>query len=156
VWNKNTSAGIKNWTAISISDNGQHLAACVHEGHIYRSSDYGTSWTELSSNGNQKWNSITLSADGKFMAASVYYGSIYTSSYTTTNIKQWSHIASSKDGRILAASVYNGYIYTSIDNGKTWNEHTSVGLNKWISLQFLKGNKLTAYSNNAIYNGVNE
>ena len=75
--------------------------------------------------------------------------------FTANNVKCWSHIALSKDGKTIAACVYNGYIYTSIDNGITWTEHTSVGLNKWISLQvYLNNNKITAYSSNAIYHGI--
>ena len=69
-------------------------------------------------------------------------------------IKTWSLISASYDGKFIVASVYNGYIYTSSDYGITWLEHSSIEINKWISLNNSSdGDKIIAYGNNAIYTG---
>ena len=65
--------GLRTWTGIACSSNGQYVAACDggaggHGGYIYVSNDYGVTFFEHKELGQQNWRSIDISNDGQFAA----------------------------------------------------------------------------------------
>ena len=68
------------WQGIASSSNGEILMAGVYQGGIYRSTDYGATWTRLT-NGipNARWYSIATDSSGtKTAAVAEAGGGIYT------------------------------------------------------------------------------
>ena len=162
--------GIKNWTSIAMSDDGEKLAAVAWGGHIYTSSNSGANWTDRSTGaiaGNKNWYSIAMSPDGQYLAAVAYNGHIYTysdSEATWTDRstaagsviggnKNWTSIAMSDDGQYLAAVVYRDHLYTSSNYGATWTNRSTAagsvsvigGTKSWFSIAMSDdGEKLAA------------
>ncbi len=152
VWKQNSSAPTKNWTAISMSANGQYQTAVSYSsgsytGYIYTSNNYGVTWTLDTSVGSAKnWFSLSISKNGKYQTAGVATGPIYTSNnYGITwtqngsapTTKLWSSISMSATGQYQTALEYvsasNGYIYTSSDYGATWT-NTNYGGIGWTGI----------------------
>ena len=115
-----------------ISQSGQ-----FYTGYLYRSSNYGSTWTQTSLSGY--WLKISSSDNGQYVIAIDYTGYVYSSfnygvSFTQiTSIGQpggiasWSDAALSNDGQyqMIVANNYNSYeesaIYRSIDYGANWS-----------------------------------
>jgi hypothetical protein len=78
-WNiaANTPATL-NWKSCAISANGQTQIACVTNGSIYTSLNYGVFWTKSNAS-NLNWTSIAMASSGQYQAASVSTGYIFTS-----------------------------------------------------------------------------
>ena len=60
------------WRGLSISSNGNFIAASAYNGKIYVSSDSGTTWSVPSgfgTLGNINWQRITMSQDGRYISA---------------------------------------------------------------------------------------
>ena len=155
-WASSTSAGSRQWNAVTSSDDGIKLAAAVLSGYIYTSTDSGLNWVMSTSSGSKQWKSIDSDSTGtKLVAAETNGGYIYTSvdggtTWTvriTSGIRNWYAVASSADGTKLAAVVNGGYIYTSADGGVSWNERDSS--RAWYSIASdSTGTKLAAIVNN--------
>ena len=65
-----SSSGV--WRGLSISSNGNFIAASAYNGKIYVSSDSGTTWSVPSgfgTLGNINWQRITMSQDGRYISA---------------------------------------------------------------------------------------
>ena len=128
------------WNSITISSDGNKLAAAAYGGFIYTSTDTGYTWTEQANAGNRTWNPIAGSNDGTKLAVAAHGGSIFTSSdggstwiaRTGAGSYKWRSITSSSDGDKLAACAENQFIYTSIDGGETWTERTNAGTRDWV------------------------
>ena len=56
-------------SSIASSNNGQYLYAVNLSGLIWKSSDYGTSWSSI--NENYSWVAIECSGDGKNVVADI-------------------------------------------------------------------------------------
>jgi len=114
-----------NWASVTMSADGNKLAAAVGGGGIYTSSNGGAGWTlQSGAPASANWASIDSSSDGSKLVAAVSGGGIYTSSnfgitwtqQTNAPIRSWSSIALSADGTKAAAVVNNatiGGIYVS-------------------------------------------
>jgi hypothetical protein len=64
------SSGV--WRGLSISSNGNFIAASAYNGKIYVSSDSGTNWhvpSGFDTLGNINWQRITMSQDGRYISA---------------------------------------------------------------------------------------
>jgi len=62
--------GYLNWTSIDMDDTGQHMVACVGNGDIYTSDDYGVTWIARNVGvGVHDWDTVASSADGSVIAA---------------------------------------------------------------------------------------
>jgi photosystem II stability/assembly factor-like uncharacterized protein len=124
------------------------MVAVVNVGDIYRSSDYGATWTPTANGSlnSLSWQSVASNSDGSKMVAVVINGDIYRSSdygatWTPTgdthfNTNSWQSVASNSDGSKMVAVVYGGDIYRSNDYGATWNATGDTNLNSlsWISV----------------------
>jgi hypothetical protein len=123
-WKARNASGSRAWQAITVSADGEKLAAVVDGGQIYTSSNSGLNWSAVGTDLN--WQSIASSADGSKLVAVVDVGNIYTSTDSGANwtsresVRNWKSVASSTDGQKLVAVEFNGKIYTSDDGGTTW------------------------------------
>jgi len=142
-WTDRTAAGTRNWSRITMSADGSHLAAVITNGDIYTSTDYGATWTDRTAAGSRNWLSITMSADGSHLAAADHGGDIYTSTdygatwtdRTAAGSRDWQWLAMSSTGsRLVAIVAGGGDIYTSTDYGATWTDRTAAGTRDWLSL----------------------
>ena len=163
------------WYSITSDSTGQYLAACIFQGTIYTSQDYGNNWIE--SNGNTDpitkapsafWSSITSDTTGKYLAACVNNGSIYTSQDYGSNwiessgnnkapISYWSSITSDSTGQYLAACISPGTIYTSQDYGSNWiesNGNTGSTKSPNAAWKSITSNKTGQFLAACIINGI--
>ena len=119
------------WNSIASSQNGLLLYACVTNGRVYKSINYGVTWDVINDlnniiNTNLNWSDIATSSDGTKIFGFVSNGFIYisTDSGNSWNEKHtatdWRGIASSIDGIKLCACAYNDKLHLSDDGGNTW------------------------------------
>jgi hypothetical protein len=59
-------------------ERGKYQTAVVYGGYIYRSTNYGVTWTQATSDTSRNWSSVAMSSDGKYQTA-VVDGWIYLS-----------------------------------------------------------------------------
>jgi len=149
----------RNWKAIASSADGSKLAAVVNGGHIFTSTNYGTTWTDRATLGNQNWTSIASSGDGSKLVAVASSG-LYTStnSGATWTLRQgsssWTGVASSLDGVKLVAVAGAG-LTTSTNSGATWT--VRLGAANWSSVaSSANGSNLVAsIQSGSIYTSTN-
>jgi hypothetical protein len=155
---------IRDWFDIAASSDGSTLIACVYNGYLYRSTNYGGLWTQLTNAGSRSWGAVASSSDGtKLVAIENGFlgvtGRIYTSSDSGSNWTarapslRWMDIASSSDGTKLVAVVNPGFIYTSTDSGVTWTQRESS--RNWNGVASSSdGTKLVAVASGQIYTSI--
>jgi hypothetical protein len=121
-----------NFKCIACDSNGINILACVSNGGLYSSNDYGNIWT-LNENENvqiQNWQAVVSDFTGQYLTACVYGGGIYSStdygfswvynSDVETQLKYWQCMACTELGDIIIACEENGSIFISSDYGETW------------------------------------
>jgi uncharacterized repeat protein (TIGR02543 family) len=159
-WTNQTSAGAHNWHALATSADGSKLFAGVDSGGaLYRSTDFGVTWSSIDGTSGRNWFSIASNLDGTKVVAvdrggdvwtSVDSGSTWTQRVVGGSVRNWESVASSSDGSKLVAVASNGssngFIHTSSDSGATWS----------INLAPSGNNKFTGVtsSNDGIYLAV--
>jgi photosystem II stability/assembly factor-like uncharacterized protein len=153
-WTSQGSAGSPgfntNLYAISISDDGNTVAAAATNDYLYVSNDFGVTWKKRTDIGTKVfWDDITSSSDGKKLAVAVANEGIYTltaESFTKdyavgastravdvsvnaggdfawdkkNDINCNSFVASSNGSYLVAYNSTDRSIYTSDDSGGTW------------------------------------
>ena len=123
---------------MAINGDGSKLFAAAQNGFIYRSTNGGSSWTELGLSKN--WRAIASSQNGNILVAAAFGGNLYTSvdggnTWTARELERnWSAVSISDDGSAMVTSVGNGSIYVSNDTGATWNQINGVQRKNWNSL----------------------
>lgn len=125
-----------NWTGIGMSLDGQIQAACIQDGLVYRSSNYGASWSSIST-GNKRWNDIAVSGDGLVIVGcekpTDVTGLLYkyeSGSWTTlisVDVAQWNDVAISQTGTYILAAAMDNIVKKSADSGSTWTTFTTSG-----------------------------
>jgi hypothetical protein len=73
VFNSVASIANKNFYTVATSANGKYITAIVFDEYIYRSDDYGVSFTAVANDLTRKWCDVCLSSDGKYQYATVDY-----------------------------------------------------------------------------------
>jgi hypothetical protein len=72
------------WWSVSISASGQYQTAVeINSDGIWRSTDYGNTWTLSAGTTSQNWVSVAVSASGQYQTALQQNGSIWTSNVLT-------------------------------------------------------------------------
>jgi hypothetical protein len=156
IWTYALSNATRNWRSIALSSDGQYQTAVVNGGQIYRSIDYGVTWTAVDSNRN--WQGVSVSRTGQYQTAIVTSGQIYRSTdygVTWTAVetnRAWNGISISSDGQYQTAVVSGGQIYRSIDYGITWSAVESNRFWDGIAMSS-SGQYQTAISNN-VYRSI--
>lgn len=118
----------RNWSSIVTSQSGQYVVVAEGNGPIYRSTNYGASFSATSS-GSGEWMSVASSGTGQYVAAGMNLGYIYLSNDFAASWSpavqmyrmQWYSVAISENGQNITAAVYGGTIYFSCDFGASWN-----------------------------------
>ncbi len=120
-----TNASVQNWKAISISQDGQRMAAVINSGFIHVSTNFGVNWAQ-SPAPSAAWQGVASSEDGLRLVAVANGAQINTSVNGGTNWTlratslAWSCVASSWDGMKLVAGVNGGTLWTSVNGGANW------------------------------------
>ena len=148
-----TLTGSAYWRAISATNSADIQTAVAFSGAIYRSSDYGASWSNAgitidgSANANtitpRNWHDIAISSEtGAVQVTCVSGGYLYVSTNTgaswwaspSINIdlvpqatnRSWQAVAVSANGQYGLACVNNGYLYISSTNGASWTSTVNI------------------------------
>jgi hypothetical protein len=116
------SGVIQVWSSIAISASGQYQSACVNNGYVYTSSDFGVNWISRNPTGVGllQWRCVVMSANGQYQIAGVFSiitgGFVYTSIDYGATWKKQDPAGSMKSasGQYISACGYNDYIYTSV------------------------------------------
>lgn len=119
----------------------------INGGYLYKSTDYGITWTQITSAGTKLWSKIAVSDDGTKLVAmtqattgivsgnfvvtknpELFYSTNSGSSWTNQGADAgWDSVSISSDGsRMWAASTGSG-AWLSINSGTTWTQKRSVG-----------------------------
>jgi photosystem II stability/assembly factor-like uncharacterized protein len=132
-WYEQRPAGDINslWYEAASNASGARLIACVYNGRIYLSTDYGNTWSEVKPGGDYDlaWQCVASNSDGMVLLAGVGGTYVYISTnggdaWTNTGLPSagWTNVTSSADGTKLAACAYNGRIYVSVNSGASWGQ----------------------------------
>ena len=102
-------------------------------GYLYKSLDYGATWTVISGNANQPiTRGLAIARTGGGLGLLTDGVNLYTSTDFITwtardSAREWSAVAISDDGTKLAATVNNGQIYTASSGALgTWTARDSA------------------------------
>ncbi len=137
---------------VASSANGQNLlgvsytGAGTSGGDLWRSTDYGATWTDVTSTGpthTQDWWVTASDSTGNKLVAVAYGGDIWTSvnggaawtnrsTGTAASGLQWWAVVSDTSGNKLVAAANNGDIWRSNDSGATWTDSGNLGA--WVFL----------------------
>ena len=81
-----TSApGFRDWSAVATSDSGQYVVAAINHGDVYKSTDYGVTWTPMGAP-HQEWYAIATTSDGHKVTVAANRESIHSAqSYSLTS-----------------------------------------------------------------------
>jgi len=131
--------------SLAVNSSG-HIFAGVFWGGVYRSTDYGDSWTLLNNFYNSTVYSLAINDSGHIFAASewnVYRSKDNGDTWTQINnglygAADYLSLAINSSGYIFAGNEYNE-VYRSTDNGDSWTliNNGIVGwLNKQMDLFF--------------------
>lgn len=114
----------------------------TNPGYLYKSTDGGTSWTELTNAGSRNWSSIKCNSTGSIVVASAVSGSLYKSTdsgsswteLTAGGTRSWDQAIVSENGDVIAGVVFGGLIYVSTNGGASFTPNTSFGNKNWRGL----------------------
>jgi hypothetical protein len=132
-----------NVTDLAISDNGQYIVYVIDgaSGNVYRSTNFGASFSTSGSPGVSSWKGVAMSSSGQYITLTTYNSYIFVSSdygasYTGKPLYPatlWVPVAMSKDGRYQMAGRggSTGTLYRSNDYGSTWSNTGVVLPNGW-------------------------
>ena len=110
-------------TGCAISNNGQYILTCHHNGGAYVSNNYGSTFTKLTSPTSDTWT-CAISGNGQYMLIgnstgyihrSTNYGETFTENTTGSLPKSWQSIKMSYDGQYCLAS--SDFVYLSSNYG---------------------------------------
>lgn len=160
--NRGFQFGNRSWTAVAMSSNGQYQTTLEYQGGIYRSTDYGVTWTDVSPTGynSTMWSSITISDTGQYQSAVAYNTNIFISNdygvtWTTTgDALEWASIDMNSNAQYQTAVDTNGFIHVSDNSGVSWSTPIpEIGRKDWRAVVVsFTGQYQTALSfNDAIY-----
>lgn len=127
--------GLRTWTGVACSSNGQYIVACDggaggHGGYIYTSNDGGNNWTEKKTDNQpspsplfKQWAGIAMSKDGLFIAAiagkEMYYSTNGGNNWIKYGVSPASNFTrvsvSGISGANARAVAINGNYYFMID-----------------------------------------
>ena len=121
------------WTAFCLSSTGQYAVAVSGGGHqIWRSANYGATWTQATVSVSNVWADVCCSNSGQFVIACasngvVAYSSDYGVTYTNASISgyAWWSIACSASGQYVTVCADYAYVQVSVNYGQSWSQYGS-------------------------------
>ena len=159
-WTKTLDAATNafEFAAVAITTDGSTMYAgtqgttgpqgtVINGGYLYKSSDYGLTWTQITSVGTKLWSKIVVSDDGTKLVAitdattgivsgnyvvtknpELFYSTNSGSSWTNQGADSgWNSISISSDGTRMWAGSDNSGAWLSSNSGTTWTQKRSVG-----------------------------
>lgn len=162
-WTACTAIGARKWRAVTMTADGQRLAACAYGGYVYTSTDSGATWTRCTGAGTRNWTTLAYSPDGAVLMAGVGSGYLYRStdfgvSWSTAVAlsRGWHTLKCAGNTWIALASYVLNYAYyenspyISLDAGLTWAE--SGPLSYWAAAGIsADGSTLLAWDNEYLH-----
>lgn len=131
------NSGNNDWRSIDMSADGLKIVAVSPGRNIQKSTDGGSSWTELTNSGTGYWTDVSISSNGEnIMGVTMFDADGVMSSrdggqtFTSANIgstfkaSQATFAAMSADGMVMIATSYQSVPQMSIDSGMTWSSTT--------------------------------
>lgn len=153
----------RNFVAVASADDGSIMYAGEDGAYVYRSADFGATWTALPVP-TTHWYTLDTNADGtKLIVGDLVNGNILTSAdsgatwttRTSAGARNWIDAAISSDGTKMVAIAENNYIYLSNDSGATWTAQNSAGSRSWKSVTMsADGNKIVAVVSGGVSGGI--
>jgi len=147
-----------------MASSAEYQVACVNNGAIWYSTDYGLNWTQSGSPTNFIWTSIAVSASAKFQTAVAAYNGVWTSSdfgvtwtqvVTTITPLNIVSVAASSSAQFQVLAINSGTfgsLWYSADFGQTWTSSTILLYAQSVAISST-GQYMTAAANkNAISN----
>jgi xyloglucan-specific exo-beta-1,4-glucanase len=104
-------------------------------GYIYKSTDYGATWTELTTSGARSWWAIACNSTGSIVVATAVNGVPYKSTnggstwtaLSALSNSTWGPICVSEDGLVIATAITTGgNIYVSTNGGTSFASKANV------------------------------
>jgi hypothetical protein len=134
------STASQNWGQITANASGQYVAATVIGQNIWRSSNYGSSWTNTNST-TSNWTGISTNSSGLIIAASTnsVSGRIWVSANAgaswgvTSPSIGWNGVDVNGTGQYIVGAPVFGNLYVSSNFGTTWSNVIS-GSRSWSSV----------------------
>lgn len=123
---------ITDWPVVALAPNGTELIAGGDNKALFRSTDFGTTWTQLTSAGTGSWKKVKYTSDGATIMAArsttMYTSTDSGTSWTTKTLPATvSSFTSDQDGSELYLTNDNGATtraWTSSDSGSTWTQRS--------------------------------
>lgn len=131
-WTPQVDSGKRVWASICSSEDGSLLYATAgiwNNDYIYKSTDYGITWS-ITNSSARNWRKIFTTPDGAKVFAAAYDGAIFKSvDYgitwalitPSTSSLMWQAISASSDGNTLIAGNNDG-AYISKNSGGNWTK----------------------------------
>jgi hypothetical protein len=144
-------ASIQNWSSVYCNDTGDLIIATVYDSVIYRSIDFGETWTITGGEGSnaRRWVAIAGSLNGNRLVAivkddQIYYSIDFGSTWNVSSsiIANWIDVAYDVSTNIFIALVKNGQAYFSMDKGRTWTLDSSSPIANWSAIT---GSRVSAF-----------
>jgi photosystem II stability/assembly factor-like uncharacterized protein len=133
IWTPQTSAGLRNWSAVASSEDGLKVIAGDRYGYIFTSNNGGMTWTQQSNVTNVTWykfvcdincsNIAGSSADGIY--SSNDSGVTWTKRYSSTWVYHALTCDRSTCTKVLALSFTT--VLRSTDGGQSWTTTPAPG-----------------------------
>ena len=152
---------VGDWRTVSINSTGQYQFAAANAGLVWRSTDYGVTWSALTL-ASRNWVSVAVSSTGQYVVTVSSDGStdrLYNSSdYGVTWVGRgfasntWVQVAISASGQYQCGVSSNLAIQSSRDYGVTWNSISGTAGVAWTGIAISSsGQYITAVINSNPY-----
>jgi hypothetical protein len=126
-----TGSSIGSPVGVAMSSDGVYQTVTGYSSGIFRSADYGVSWTQVKSSAYQ-WQMVAMSSTGQYQLASdsyagatlwrsIDYGASWSVSGSSKNNGYWYGVAVSDSGQYMFASGQGTSIYYSSNYGASWS-----------------------------------
>ena len=157
-----TNTSSKSWTGVCLSSDGSTGYAVISNSKIYKTTNNGTSWSEIYSNSdsNIKFHFCKCSADGKYILTTLSQGTQgnvllstnYGQSFSNTMTGVYAFKAAiSATGLYMAIVENSGFIYTSVDHGASWQNSGMSSTNYYGVGMSVGGDIIYAYAPYYLY-----
>jgi len=140
-----TTAPIAKWYSIASDATGKYLLASVYEGSIYKSTDFGWTWSITAATVGLDWRGVCSNGNFKYVFAckssgpddgTIYRSTDYAQTWSkaTVDLAHWNSITTISNGQYVASCSLANANAVSSDYGKTWSATTLDGKMNWASI----------------------
>jgi hypothetical protein len=156
--NNSTNPLKLNWTSITTSGDGKIVMACINNGQVYLSSQYGYDLVAVTALPTAAWSCIRVSTDGTLAVACIMGGGIFVGNFdgsiwnwidSGAITAQWSSVAISNNKLSIIACIYNkdsypyGVFLANYSANWTWTQPNGWNKNAYLTSITFSGDNLT-------------